>query len=690
MKKIFSIALFAALMVSCNNFDIENEGVTPDGGATTGDAIEFYAEESTKTTYFVGKGLGVNWEEGDEVPIIARGYNAEGSEIRSRGYYTASSTGAKTSFTSTNALKWSTKFTNNETTLGSVNTDFFAIHCGYKRTSSTTIYKGVTVYSSPEQSQAVANDYSHIGNYTVLASDMVTREVGNTAPICFNFINCMSVVELTLKGDASKEITDITLSSENASLAFNTALLAFEDFTSTDNTTEEPNNLYDAGDSSKKVSLSLTEPAALSAKGTKFYLVLMPGSHKAGDITLTATATDGTTATVKMGAITFEKNKVYRPEVPLNNFVQPSITPAAEVMVSGNDASKMFGTVNFENGSMFINSRTKINGHGVDLATYNIPEQFLYSETDTWQTMSMMHSLYPDLDVTVKTSGMVYLLVDGKDKDANTNLTAAGWVAETPRYSADATDEQKTNFSSGAWDDTFPIFYVSALETLKDISYFTIYSKKFEANETFNIATLMNDSSPAFRGARLVAKSIQWPVAEAEIQKTSALSDGALHTFEEGATIAEGHAAVIATKNKDNEEKSIPAGYVGMDFFTVKRGSSTTHNCRTVTAKVTKSGMLYQIFPKNAQLLADIKPTGKNEYDGWRAVDYFHLGSVTANPFYISAKWVEAGEEITTLDYTSYIEEAGTENDKWVNASKFNYYNTGIFMGKLTVKEVTE
>lgn len=330
MKRIFNIALIAALLVSCDNFD--NEGITPDN-ATSGDAIEFYAGDNTKTTYFED-GFGVHWEAGDVVPIVARGYDGTGAEKRTRTFYQASSTGKSTAFElftekSKTEMTWST--TVNNVAINEQDIDFFAFHSGYEYTTATPIVTGINIFSSPWQVQSRANDRSHIGNYTVLASNKVTRTAGDTAPVNFDFTNCMSVVELTLKSNTSKLVKNITLTSEEGILGFENAYLCFEDWVGTPDI-EEAQTIYPYnGNGSynsntpeptvhKSVSLTITEPAALSAEGTKFYLVVLPGTHNAGDITLTVTANDETAATVTMGDITFEKNTVYRPEVTLNNF----------------------------------------------------------------------------------------------------------------------------------------------------------------------------------------------------------------------------------------------------------------------------------------------------------------------------------------------------------------------------------
>lgn len=694
MKNIWKIALLAAaLMTSCTQPSIDE--VTPEQGGVTGEEIQFYTVgDDSRTTYFEGEGLGIHWEEGDLVAVIARSF-FDGAEKRSRMQYKATTSGASTTLVGvneTNTFTWETNL--NSVPMNTIDVDFYAFHCGYSYSTSTTIYDGIKVVSSPDQTQSAAGDYSHIGNYTVLASNKVTRNVGNTSPIGFEFTNCMSVIELTIKGSEAKTISSVELKSENNPLIFSDAFLAVEDFSTSAEVVEEPYTIYPINGKgntmatlSNTVTLTLTEPVTLSAEGAKLYLVVMPGVHAAGDITLTAIATDNTSAEVNMGAVTFEKNKVYRPTVTLNNFKATEGKQYAEIAISGADASKMFGTVNFENGALFINSRTIVNGHNANMATYNIPTEFHYTDENTWQTMSMMNGLHPNLLVDVKTSGYVYVLVDGNNANYHNALTNNGWTAETVRYSSAASDTQKAGFLEGAWDNTFPIFYATALDGLANIAYYTIYSKEFSAGDQFNLSDVVSGVSANFRGLRLVAKKIEWPVAQAEIQKTAALSDGELHTFAEGEEIATNSTAYI-TATRSELEKTLPAGFVGMKFFTMDRGGSAMGKdlARVVTAKVTKSGMLYQIVPKNAQAL--IKPSGKNEYDGWRVVDYFYLSAVTTNPFYISAQWVEAGDEITTYDYSSYFTTDENEDGKSDNASKFSYFNTGILMGDLTVKSV--
>lgn len=692
MKNIWKIALMvAALMTSCSQPDLDE--LNPNEGAN-GKEIKFYTE-ANRTTYFEGEGLGINWEAGDELPIIARAKYAE-QEVRKRMQYKAASTGASTTFTSNSPFTWDLDFYegNSMSDVASlVGVDFFAFHCGKQYSASTTIYNGIKVYSSPVQEQSAAGDYSHIGDYTVLASNKVSRGANQEAPIAFQFTNCMSIVELTLKGDATRKIKSVTLTSENAPLQFEEAFLAVEDFTTSKDVVEEPYTIYTAeGDGTKgilsnSVTVSLYDWTVLSSEGIKLYFVVMPGVHAAGEITLSTTDNGGNTTSVKMGAITFEKNKVYRPSIELANFKPTVDVPDASLrIVGGNDIKTMYGSVNLENKATIVSTRMKANGYSSDMAIYNVPEKFNHTAENTWQTLSIAHSVNPDLDVYVAERGKVYIMVDGQN---NTNgnaydqhLKDNGWTLETARHSTNINNDQDLigKFYNEEWDNTQPIFYTTSLKytegdgyTMATPGYFAIYSKVFMGGETFNVKELVDGLTVTFRGTRVVAKNIEWPVASAEIQKTATLSDGILNNFEEGVSLAANYAnGLISTTDMNGGLHSIPAGYIGMKFFAVKRGSSAAPNCRTVTAKVTKSGMLYQIA--HPKVLTTVYNGGE-----WHAVDKFCISNLTTVPFQIYGKWVEAGEEVTTFDYSALV------ND---NVSVLNYFNTGILLGDLTVKEV--
>lgn len=678
MKKIFYALFAAAFAMSCSEATVDEGAIQPEVGQGTPIEIFAVGDGESRTTYFEDEGLGVHWEAGDLISVRRFTTSTEDADTRIRSTYKALQSGPSTGFEYQEAsgAQWAE--------LSFIEGVENTVTAFYPKTNNGSAAKSDIVLPA-DQKQAKEGDDSHLGDYMAMMAEPQTF-AANALPsaVYLKFKNLYAIVELNLQtAVAGKQVSSVSLTSADGVLATQKTVL-----NTTLSLAEVKENFPQptVANALNEVVLTLTEPATLSTEAAKLYLVVYPGQHAAGDITLTVQCTDNTVSTVKMGAINFEMNKVYRPVITLTEFVEPVVYDAAELELSGNDASKLFGSVNFENGAHIVANRTKVNGHGADMFVNNIPEKFYHSAETPWQTLSVMSGLQLDLNVKVKTSGMVYVMVGCHNAASYEVLLEKGWEAETPIKSANATAVQIAGFATGVWDDSFPIFYATSITDVKinDPGYFTIFSRYYEANESFNLKDLMN--AQEFRGIRIVAKKFTWPVAQAEIQKTTALSDGELKTFEAGSTLGVNHAnSAIVDTNKDGDVKSVPAGYVGMKFFALKRGTTAAPNCRTVTAKITKSGMLYQLVPKNAQSLimpqADGDTRARDAYNGWRVVEWFYLNSTTAHPFYISAQWVEAGTEVTTYDYTDVVTEA---------AAELNYFNTGILMGDLTVKEITE
>ena len=498
MKKIFYALFAAAFAMSCSEATVDEGAIQPEAGQGT--PIEFYAEGSadSRTTYFEGDGMSVYWEEGDLVPIIARRKDASttNGEYRTRIQYAAQNvSGASATFMPT---KETTVFTG-ETLVGEVAIsetaiDWASFYCNPYSTA-TTFYCGVLVNSDYEQVQAAAGNYSHIGDYMVMASDMVHREVGDTTPVTFKYTNVTSIVELTLKSNAVKNLKSIELSSATTSLGFKKAYLCFEDFRFTDEV-ETPYELYPesvasngkvtSGDLSKKVTLTLTEPAALSAEGVKLYLVVMPGEHAAGDITLTARCDDNSIATVEMGAITFEKNKVYRPVVTLNEFDNKTYAEIKHVFSDGYSH-----TIPFENGAQVIKER-----YTHPLA--NVPAEFAGFDVAT-----ITPSTYPTVNkIEALTDGYAYLLVGSSGNATATNAEKAdtffkgkGWTNVTAIPTAALTENPSA--------DSNMIYYENGTSP----GPLVIYEGYMKAGDVFDlneyVAVVKN-----FQGIRPVAKEI--------------------------------------------------------------------------------------------------------------------------------------------------------------------------------------
>lgn len=502
MKKIFYALFAAAFAMSCSEATVDEGAIQPEVGQGT--PIEFYAEGSadSRTTYFEGDGLSVYWEEGDLVPIIVRGYyDKEGvqTETRNRGQYIAESSGASTKLVHNNSdeLAWDFTLKNTNKTITEQPVDFVSFYCN-PYSSMTTIYAGIGVYSDYNQEQAAANDYSHIGNYMVMASNIVHREAGDTTPVTFKYTNVMSIVELTLKGDAAKKVTAVELTSASSALGFTQGTLFVEDATKTTDVVEEPYSIDPVADlSSNTVRLQLTEYAPLSSEGTKFYMVVCPGEHTSGDITLTVHCSDGTYSTVKMGAINFERNKVYKPSVTLVNYEQKQAADITHLFTD--DANGRYeAPVVFEDGALVITNRT-------NYPIWNVPAYM-----QTYQSATINATTYPTLNsITANNDGYVYVMVGTTTdyyENSHVNMIKEGWMMVTPRTSSG--DKDLENYKDGQ------VFYGS--DNTTPVGTWTIYERYMKAGETYDL-TVLYAFYTKFQGIRPIAKTITNSVATQKI-----------------------------------------------------------------------------------------------------------------------------------------------------------------------------
>ncbi len=498
MKKIFSIALFAALMVSCNNFDIENEGVTPDGGATTGDAIEFYAEESTKTTYFEGEGLGVNWEEGDKVAIRLVDA-AHTTALRQRANYKATTAGASTTFERTDT--WADKM---EWIDGKDN----CIVAWYPATNNANA-NAVDIYLSTDQTQAKAGDHSHISDLMVMKTSKQTWTADEEKParVGLQFRNVYSIIELTLKSNESgKTISKVEINSASTALTFSgkTSVSFFTTFVE-----DDAQGLVNKSGSApttgvKSVNTTLNEPADLTAEGAKIYFVVLPGEHANGDLTITTHFTDGTSIDQKMGSIKFERNKVYRPTVELKNLPVAEAIEYATIKHYFSDYSNSGKDVTYGD-PIDITESTTVPFIGRTYVLGNLPKEILGKKMSTIQ-----YTTYPsENSIEALSDGYVYLLVGGGNilnsiKSGSTptilayggqyQLAQDGWTAVTT----------EANTTKSVTNDM--ISYNNA-STGDVVGSLVLYKKEMKKGDTYDLTRLYHYINQ-FQGIRPIAKEI--------------------------------------------------------------------------------------------------------------------------------------------------------------------------------------
>lgn len=294
----------------------------------------------------------------------------------------------------------------------------------------------------------------------------------------------------------------------------------------------------------------------------------------------------------------------------------------AEIEITGIDtAAPYFGSVNYENGATIIATRTTTNGHTSTMVLDQIPVSYLHREDAPWQTLSAPNTSCPNVTITAKTAGKVYMTTTGASTNVNTALTNAGWSLETTLSSVSKTEAIR--YSDGS-----------------STGYYAIWSKVFEQGESLALAdfkqTVFGTGSVVFQGVRPVAKKITWPLAKMEVEQ---VADAALTTFAAGNSLTTKKATTISK----NDQKALPSGYLGMSLYAVNGLAEKT----TVNAKAVTAGMVYAICP------ALYYPTGSNStardaMNGWKQIERFYC--TDGNLYYLAAKQVEK-DEVVTLSY---------------------------------------
>lgn len=635
MKNIWKSLFVAALFVSCSE-SMTEETVAPE--ASQDNAIRFeVAIDGGRAAFFQGAGHGAAFEAGDQLGIRSwTGTEKFDTNTRKRGNYKVNADGTLT------------KTAYDDIVYGEGVTTYITAFYPVTNNTSANNIGGVTLPSA--QTQAEADNHSHIGDYMIMSTSKpyVFAADNHPASVALSLQNVLSIVEVTLTGSEAVEVASLTMrTASDAPLAFSAGKL------DTTLNLDEKDTAITVTTGESSVTLNLTTPATVDAKGAKFYFVVLPGVHDNGDITLQATSTDGKIAEIAMGAIAFKMNKVYRPALTLkaSDFKAPEVIGDAEIEIVGEGAMKYFGSTNFENGSYQLYDRTKYGRvNSSSYFTYGIPEQFHYTPENTWQTMvsNVSAGAWPmTKTIRVATSGYVYLLVRNA---LITGMENAGWEVVSASE----------------------IFYGTNADTRTGEFY--LCRKSFDAGTLIDWAedcgiTVTND----FAGVRPVAKKITWPLAKVAIVETDALKTGGgkLAEFAEGARIASNYGQTVSTtwvKDSETKTKSIPAGYVGMQMYTVNRASGL--HVYQVTGTTSSAGWVYQICPQQAW--DDLKD------DGWRRMDHCILSGGNDIDFFIVGKWFESGATVATLDYTEKVT---------ANASSLQHFNTGILLGDLSIAQ---
>lgn len=486
MKNIWKIALLvAALMTSCNQ-PIE-EGITPE--QNNGNAIEFYIGSDSRTTFFEGEGLGVNWEAGDKISV-RRFDEANTSDLRQRANFTVDNSGTSSTLTMNSTWGDITWLEDQDTYIAAF----------YPQTNNGGI-QSVTIKLPSAQTQAAAGDHSHIGDLMWMKTEPKKYSAPYPSSVGLEFRNVYSIIELTIKGNQSnKQISRVQLTSDNGLTIVNDGTnVSF--YTSFEEDDANGIKGLNADKTLSEVTTTLTEPAALTAEGVKVYFVVLPGAHESGAITVTATANDGTTATATMGAVTFMANKIYRPTVNLTfEDIEPA-PAAAKIKHIFSETKGYDKPITLEEGALVFSDRQHY-------PLFNVPANLWGNQIATINASS-----YPEENrIVALTDGYVYMMTGSSELVSNADIIPAikqdGWTAITPE-------------ANGGWDEKISygnnqVYYINSNNNNIKVGCLTIYAREMKAGDEYDFTNLYPYLNK-FQGIRPIAAEITNEVIPAEV-----------------------------------------------------------------------------------------------------------------------------------------------------------------------------
>ncbi|MBP3382791.1 MAG: fimbrillin family protein [Tidjanibacter sp.] len=475
MKNIWKIALLAAaLMTSCTQPSIDE--VTPEQGGVTGEEIQFYTVgDDSRTTYFEGEGLGIHWEEGDQIAV--RRYDAAiTSDLRQRANYKADNSGATTTFTRSSSDTWP---------LISWLEDKDTYIAAYYPSTNNAGINNIDIYLSSAQTQATAGDHSHIGDLMYMKSEpQVFAPDNHPSKVELKFKNLYSVIELTLKSTVSnKKVSKVELISSNTPLTISDKGNINLNTSFADDIANGLKFNTSKTTFAKTCTLTITEPALLDADGEKFYFVVLPGNHAAGELTIRTSCEDGSFVETAMGAINFEMNKVYRPVLALNDFETKTIADIKHIFSD-------FDAVTYQEPMVVAEGVSPILGR--EYKMFNYPTNLIGCQIATIQ-----YTQYPTCNrIQALNDGYVYIMTGSTDMTTKSHeaIIAEGWTAVTNVVNSGDKVADAGNVYYGASEGTAS-------------GNMVIYERKMVAGEEYDFLRLC-DILTKFQGIRPIAKSI--------------------------------------------------------------------------------------------------------------------------------------------------------------------------------------
>lgn len=311
MKKL--IIFFAALaaMVSCSK---ENPVVETPAEETF--SVELFAsapaeDADTKTTLVEG-GKFVHWSKGDAIKVLffpdhtnSNTFNGPGSEFQS-DFETETSENA---YFKTNSWSWGF---GSDVVSNRLMKNGIAVFPSTAEATSNKIGSGSAnntelSFTLPDAQKAINGNIESGLNfsYAQVGRDGFKSAIESNRAMGLTFKNACALISLTMPSSFEKEVTSITISSNNEVALTgkgNVDMNYYKDeIVSPFHVTPE------VSETSHTVTLAKADESALEA-GATYFAVVWPGEHEG--LTISFNAADGTVATKTTGAVTLEASHV--------------------------------------------------------------------------------------------------------------------------------------------------------------------------------------------------------------------------------------------------------------------------------------------------------------------------------------------------------------------------------------------
>lgn len=325
----WTAAVCCGLLCACT--DDQTQGVAPQDTVTR--SIRIAASAPATRTELAADGYSVLWSPGDRIGVYVKSGD------------TFTTVNAPLTFEGTAAA--AAGAFSGDITLAEGASEY-TLYAYYPYSEQESADATDVVFSlAARQTQAAADDSSHLGDYDFLVAGAVTSATGDFGPLAFRHAFAVVEVDLTASGEmAGKQVESVMLfGTDAASVLSNGTLTGMANMAggfSFDLTAGAANNTAAYTGRSAQINycgVDFTAPPALGAGTLKTYLTINPADYStgSGEVYVVVRTADGYTATYTRPGLVISSGqmKVIRQEVSAG--VAPR--PVSDLMTDGETAN---------------------------------------------------------------------------------------------------------------------------------------------------------------------------------------------------------------------------------------------------------------------------------------------------------------------------------------------------------------